>query len=345
MDMFIFWVLKLFESSLKIKANKYYLFLYANTLHMDIIIESDRLFFREFNLLDVNPLYKLNQNPNVLTYTGDQPYKNKKEVENFIKNYNQYSEYKMGRWSACNKKHGKFVGWCGLKYHPNEDIVEVGYRFYEEEWNKGYATEACKAAVKYGFNTLRIQKIYAFSHVDNTRSIRVLEKCGFKRIETIIRDGDPVYKFCINNDCIYVKEISAEETYSVRHEVLRQGKPIETCKFDGDSVDTTFHLGLFYYGKLVGVVSYMNVSNTQFTQYNQYQLRGMAISTPFQGKQLGNVLLKEGERKLKHKNIELVWCNAREVAVNFYKRFDFSTIGESFDIPTIGKHFVMFKLI
>lgn len=55
---------------------------------------------------------------------------------------------------------------------------------------------------------------------------------------------------------IDIKRITADETYPLRHAILRYGKPLETCFFDGDNLDTTKHFGAFKDSKLVGVVSY-----------------------------------------------------------------------------------------
>lgn len=142
---------------------------------------------------------------------------------------------------------------------------------------------------------------------------------------------------------IQIKEISALETYTVRHPVLREGRPIEDCRFDGDNLPTTFHLGLFYDAILVGVATFMKNNHTVFSDDNQYQLRGMAVLKTHQGKQLGDALFKHGEILLKEKSVSLLWFNAREVAVNFYKRNGCEILGEPFEIKGIGIHFVMFK--
>lgn len=144
---------------------------------------------------------------------------------------------------------------------------------------------------------------------------------------------------------IQIKEISSLETYAVRHPVLREGRPIEDCRFDGDDLPTTFHLGLFYDNVLVGVASYMKNGLEYFSDEHQYQLRGMSVLKAYQGKQLGDALFKQGETLLKEKNVSLLWFNAREVAVNFYKRNGCEIIGAPFEIKGIGTHYVMFKKI
>ena len=58
-----------------------------------------------------------------------------------------------------------------------------------------------------------------------------------------------------------IKKISSVETYPIRHEVLRKGKPIETCKFKGDDDENTIHFGLFLEDKLVGIISIFKEKN------------------------------------------------------------------------------------
>lgn len=142
---------------------------------------------------------------------------------------------------------------------------------------------------------------------------------------------------------IKVKKITYLDTFPVRGAVLRQGKPIETCFFLGDDAEETTHFGLFDYEKLIGVASIFKVNNENFEQNNQFQLRGMAILSEYQGLGFGNLLLKEVCKFVATKKAEVLWFNAREKAVNFYQNFGFSVLGNLFDIPGVGAHFVMFK--
>lgn len=312
---------------------------------MERIIETERLYLRKFMLKDASALFNMNNNLNVLQYTGDVAFKNIKSTEDFIKNYNHYDTYNMGRWAVCGKKQGEFLGWCGLKYHPEEDYIDVGYRFFEKHWNKGFATEATKGVLSYAFNVLRIQDIYAYVDKRNPGSMKVAEKSGLSFLKEVLHEDNPTNIYHLKNELVNVKKITTEETIAIRHQVLRNGKPIESCYFEGDNLPTTFHLGLYYYSELIGIASYMNNSNNYFKGKNQYQLRGMAVLQQFQGKRLGNVLLEKGIQKLKLLNADLIWCNARETASHFYSKFGFNTYGKPFDVPNIGKHNTMFKNI
>ena len=142
---------------------------------------------------------------------------------------------------------------------------------------------------------------------------------------------------------IQIKEISAEETFPIRLEVLRKNIPLP-YEFNGDFEDETFHLGAFENDKLIAVSSYMRANNTSF-EGNQYQLRGMATLTEFQGFGAGKLMLKQAFAILREKDTHILWCNARIAAVEFYKKQGFNTYGEKFEISYVGDHYVMLKEI
>ena len=311
---------------------------------MKIIAQTERLILREFIIDDAIYFYKMNNDPEVIQYTGDNAFTSLEDAKEFLSNYNQYELNNMGRWAVCLKDTNEFLGWCGLKYHPKDNIVEVGYRFYKKHWNKGYATESAKASIDYGFKTLKLSKIYAHAHVENLNSHQVIKKCGMEFVKEFDYEGIPANLYKIDNPYLTIKKIKSEETYAVRHPVLREGRPIEDCKFDNDDDPNTFHLGLFIEDELLGIVTYMK-SDYEALQGNQYQLRGMAVLKDCQKRGFGNLLITKGEDIIKQENGTIIWCNAREIAVNFYKKNGFKIIGKSFVIPKIGLHYVMHKSI
>jgi GNAT superfamily N-acetyltransferase len=141
-----------------------------------------------------------------------------------------------------------------------------------------------------------------------------------------------------------IREIKPFETYSVRNEVLRKGKPIETCYFEGDDAVTTMHLGIEHHTEIIGVVSVYQVNNKLFDAEIQFQIRGMAVLDAHQQKGFGALLIERAEKYCFEKNASVIWFNAREKAVPFYKKNGYMTIGDSFEIPEVGTHFVMFKV-
>lgn len=131
----------------------------------------------------------------------------------------------------------------------------------------------------------------------------------------------------------------------MRQPVLRPGKPIEACEFDGDNLETTIHLGIYMTNDLIGVCSFFKNSFDALSEKNQFQLRGMAVLKSHQKMGLGKELVHYGENLLAQKNTNAIWCNAREVAVNFYKNNGYTVISNPFDIVGIGKHYTMSKSI
>lgn len=140
-----------------------------------------------------------------------------------------------------------------------------------------------------------------------------------------------------------ILEIAAIDTFQVRHPVLRKGKPIETCSFDGDNLPFTKHFGLFIDEKLTAVVSAFKNNNSIFNSQNQYQIRGMAVLDQFQKKGFGHDLLVHCEGYCASQNAELIWFNARETAVLFYKKMNYNVVGDAFNIKDVGTHYVMKK--
>ncbi len=140
-----------------------------------------------------------------------------------------------------------------------------------------------------------------------------------------------------------VKQIPSHETYLVRQPVLRPGKPIESCIFEGDSLPDTAHFGVFDNDAIVGIISVFKSNSKLFTEKNQYQLRGMAVLPNYQKKGLGDLLLQAAEKHITKQNAGLIWFNAREIAVGFYKKANYSIMGEAFNIADIGPHYVMYK--
>ena len=140
-----------------------------------------------------------------------------------------------------------------------------------------------------------------------------------------------------------IEEIRSKETYIVRHPVLRKGKPLESCLFEGDDLETTHHFGLFLDSELIGIISLYSKINTTFAEENQAQIRGMAVLEQHQKKGIGEALVKHCENYCLQKNTDLIWFNARTAAVGFYQKMNYKTVGEAFDIKDVGEHYLMFK--
>lgn len=156
---------------------------------MKIIIETDRLFLKELNPDDSLNFYLLNENPNVIRFTGDKAFKNENEARKFLENYTDYQLHGYGRWAVIEKSTQKFLGWCGLKYHPETQETDLGFRFFEEFWSQGFATESAKACLKFGFDELNLNRMIGRAMKDNLASVKVLEKIGMSFVKDFDFDG------------------------------------------------------------------------------------------------------------------------------------------------------------
>ena len=142
-----------------------------------------------------------------------------------------------------------------------------------------------------------------------------------------------------------VQEITATRTYPVRQLVLRAGKPIESCHFEGDELPSTHHFGYFTKDQLLGVISLFEAENTAFSEQKSFQIRGMAVLESHQKKGIGEALVREAETFCKKQKTTLIWFNARTSAVGFYKKMGYEISGSEFEIKEVGPHFLMYKKI
>lgn len=143
------------------------------------IAETPRLMIREFVLDDAPDIWELNSDPEVIKYTGDPPFETVENARDFLNNYKDYENNGFGRWAVIKKDSGTFLGWCGLKLNE-QNLIDLGFRFFRREWNKGYATEAAKACLEYGFMELNVNEIIGRVAMKNTGSIKVLEKLAME---------------------------------------------------------------------------------------------------------------------------------------------------------------------
>lgn len=148
-------------------------------------IETERLILRELQLSDADGMFELDSNPNVHLFLGNRPVKHIEESIEYIENIQkQYQNFGIGRWAVILKETNEFIGWSGIKYitdeiNKHQNFYELGYRFIEEHWGKGYASEAGKAFVDYAFKELKAEALYAYADAGNEGSRKILEKLGF----------------------------------------------------------------------------------------------------------------------------------------------------------------------
>ena len=127
---------------------------------MNIIFQTPRLLLRQFTETDAPLILELNSDPEIVKYVHEPTLKTIEQAE-IILNNNILPQYKnnLGRWAIHTKKDNEFIGWCGLKYRPELDEIDLGYRLMQKAWGKGYATEAARHTLDHGFRVLDLKLI------------------------------------------------------------------------------------------------------------------------------------------------------------------------------------------
>ncbi|MBL4662672.1 MAG: GNAT family N-acetyltransferase [Flavobacteriaceae bacterium] len=169
-------------------------------------IETKRLIIREILPNDAKGMFELDSNPNVHLYLGNQPVTTIEESVRVIQLIrDQYESLGIGRWAVVEKSSGKFVGWTGFKVNLGyingvHEVFDLGYRFTERVWGKGYATETSVACLQYAFDNLKYNPIYGMADVHHEASNRVLKKMGMKYINEFDFDGDQHYFYTLTKE-------------------------------------------------------------------------------------------------------------------------------------------------
>ena len=141
----------------------------------------------------------------------------------------------------------------------------------------------------------------------------------------------------------HIQFVRAEEIRPLRHKMLRTGKEFSTTSYERDNEKETFHLGIIVDKKIVSCATFYPEKTKKIDSKHSYRLRGMATDSNFFRNGYGMEIMKKAFSVLKTKNCDLLWCNARLIAVPFYHATGMKEIGELFDISDIGPHYYMYK--
>jgi len=169
---------------------------------MKLILETNNLLLRPFEMSDADELFEMDKNPNVHQYLWQKPVEHIDEVYVYIAMVQkQYQENGIGRFSTLLKETGELIGWTGIKFvndhieNGNTNFYDYGYRLNPKFWGKGYATEASIAWLDYGFNQMNIKEMNAYTHAENAASNRVLEKIGMTFMENYPDESGVTWKW------------------------------------------------------------------------------------------------------------------------------------------------------
>jgi [ribosomal protein S5]-alanine N-acetyltransferase len=166
---------------------------------MQAVLETERLVLREYVEEDAESFFRLNSDPVVMRFTGDDLLVSVEEARRILRDYPiaDYQQHGFGRWACVLRKNDEVIGFAGLKFLPETGDVDLGYRLLAAHWGRGLATEACTAVVRYGFEVLQLPEISALVQLENVASVRVLEKCGLTRTGMVDYRGRRVARYAL----------------------------------------------------------------------------------------------------------------------------------------------------
>lgn len=150
-------------------------------------IETERLYLRHFNIeKDLQAYAEILGEYEVGRWLPKGKGFTVEETERFMKYIiAHWEKYNYGIWAIVDKNTETLLGHCGLNYIKDLDEVEVLYAFGKHARGKGYATEAAKASLEYGFNKMGLDHIIGLTKLNNNPSMNVLKKIGLNYVKNI----------------------------------------------------------------------------------------------------------------------------------------------------------------
>lgn len=141
--------------------------------------ETERLILRPFTTEDVDAYHtQIRGDPDVMQFLLSKP-QTREQVATIIERLlGAWERDKLGMWAVIEKASGAFIGHAGLWMIQNTPDVEVAYALGKAYWGKGYATEAARESLRFGFEDCKLPKIVAVAKEENAASRHVLEKIG-----------------------------------------------------------------------------------------------------------------------------------------------------------------------
>lgn len=159
-------------------------------------METRRLILREFVQADLDAYAEcIFADAEVMRYLPKRDAPPRERAQRTMDFFNDHhAEYGWGPWAVIEKASGALMGHCGLRYITDIDETEVLYALGKKFWGNGFATEAARASLDFGFREIKLERIIALAAPENVASRKVMEHCGLKyEKETYMFDLDLVY--------------------------------------------------------------------------------------------------------------------------------------------------------
>jgi RimJ/RimL family protein N-acetyltransferase len=166
--------------------------IFAKRHQFPVLLETERLLIREFVTGDWQDVHEYAADPEVVTFLHWGPNTTYEETKSFVEGALEAQKEcprNLYDLAIVLQSQNKLIGGAGLRI-IFEDVAqaELGYCFNKKFWGNGYAFEACKALIQYGFTNLGLHRIYATCDALNEGSAKVLARLGMRKEGHFLKD-------------------------------------------------------------------------------------------------------------------------------------------------------------
>ena len=159
------------------------------TFNPPIQLETPRLILRQWQACDFDAFADLNADLDVMRYFPSTLSKNESDL--LARRFqNSIKEYGWGFWAVELKENQQFIGFVGLANQAEKftfsPCVEIGWRFAQQYWHQGYATEAAQQCLAFAFEKLALEQLVSFTSVLNQASEKVMQRLGMDYVENFM---------------------------------------------------------------------------------------------------------------------------------------------------------------
>ena len=154
------------------------------------LFTTERLALRHCELFDDAFILELLNTEAWLTYIGDRKVHDEESARNYIRRvpFKSYEENGFGIYTVVHMESKKAIGLCGFVKRNYLEYPDMGFAFLPDYWRQGFAYEASKQLIQWGFENIGTKKIHAITVPGNQASIGLLTKLGFKYEHEFISD-------------------------------------------------------------------------------------------------------------------------------------------------------------
>ena len=139
-----------------------------------------------------------------------------------------------------------------------------------------------------------------------------------------------------------VEIVPTHQIQALRQLVLWPHLSVSECVIEPDELESTYQMVVKHQNQVVCCGTFLKEDKANFEAHNAYRLRAMGTHPEYRNQGLGKMLIEYAMEYLQTLNVDLIWCDARIEATGFYQKMGFEKVGDIYDVPLIGPHYLMY---